>query len=178
MAARAEMLRDGTIGREETLGVARGFKPLHPPLPLAGGLVGVLRPIIQIALLPMCHPRKELSLCSPITLQFVSNDHARHVLQPFEPFPKESLGGLCVALALHQDIKHGAILIHCSPQIVPLATDSEEDLVHMPFVATARATTTQFVGVGLPEFEAPLPNRFRGHDNPALCQKFFDRTEN
>ena len=53
MSTWAEMLRDGTIGREEPLGVARGLEPLHATLALAGGLVGVLYAIIEIAMLTM-----------------------------------------------------------------------------------------------------------------------------
>jgi len=56
MLAWAEVLRDGTIGREETLSVARGFEPLHASLPLAGGLVRVLRAVVEIAMLAMFHP--------------------------------------------------------------------------------------------------------------------------
>ena len=46
MPARAEVLRDRTKGSKETLSVAGGLKPLHMPLPLAGGLVRVLRALI------------------------------------------------------------------------------------------------------------------------------------
>ena len=42
--------------------MARGFEPVHPPLPLTGGLVGVLRAIIQIPVLAMFHPRQYLAL--------------------------------------------------------------------------------------------------------------------
>jgi hypothetical protein len=38
MAARSEVLGDGTIRGQETLGLSRGLKPLHAPFPLAGGL--------------------------------------------------------------------------------------------------------------------------------------------
>jgi hypothetical protein len=48
MPARTEVLGDGTIGREELLGVSRRLKPLHPPLPLAGRLVGILRAVVQV----------------------------------------------------------------------------------------------------------------------------------
>ena len=51
MPARTEMLGDGTIGCEETLGVTWGLKPLHVALPLAGGLVRVLRTIVEIPVL-------------------------------------------------------------------------------------------------------------------------------
>ncbi len=44
----------------------------------------------------------------------------------------------------------------------------------MPFVPTARATTAQFLGIGLPKLQTALSNRFIGHDNPSLCQKLFN----
>jgi hypothetical protein len=50
------MLRDGPIGREEALGVTQKLESLHTPLPLAGGLVGVLRTVIEIAMLAMFPP--------------------------------------------------------------------------------------------------------------------------
>ena len=43
MPARAEMLRDETIGREKTLGVTRGLQSLHTPLALTGRLMGVVK---------------------------------------------------------------------------------------------------------------------------------------
>ena len=69
MPARAEVLRDGTIGREEALGLAGGLEPLHAPLPLAGGLVRVLGAIIEITMLPMFHPWEELSFCRSVAPQ-------------------------------------------------------------------------------------------------------------
>ncbi len=52
--------------------------------------------------------------------------------------------------------------------------DREKYLVHMPFVATTRTATPQFIGVHLPKFKAPLPKRFIRHHDPALCQKLFN----
>jgi hypothetical protein len=34
-----------------------GFEPLHAPLTLAGGLVGVFRTVVQIAVLAVLDPR-------------------------------------------------------------------------------------------------------------------------
>ena len=79
MTARAEMLHDGTRGCKETLGMPGGLKPLHMPLPLAGGLVGILRAIIQIPMLPMFHPWQDLALGGSVALEFVGDDHARRV---------------------------------------------------------------------------------------------------
>jgi hypothetical protein len=39
MPSGSEVLRDGTIGGEEALGLPGRFESLHPPLALAGGLV-------------------------------------------------------------------------------------------------------------------------------------------
>jgi hypothetical protein len=73
MPAWAEVLRDGTIGGEETLGVAREFEPLHTPLPLTGGLMRVLRAIIQIPVLAMFHSGQKLALGGPVTFQFIGD---------------------------------------------------------------------------------------------------------
>ena len=65
MTAWAEVLQDGTVGREEPLGMPRGLEPLHASLPLTGGLVGVLRSIIEIAVLAMFYSWENLLLsCS------------------------------------------------------------------------------------------------------------------
>lgn len=54
-----------------------------------------------------------------------------------------------------------------------LATDREEDLVQMPFVATTWATATKFIGVRLPDLRAPLSSGFIAHDHSSLRQKLF-----
>src|SRR5947199_6517217 len=109
----------------------------------------VLCSIVQAFVLTMLHSWQDLAFRSPITLQFVSNDHTRHVLQPFEQFPKESLGGLFVASALHQDVKHVPLLINGSPQIVFLPPDRQYHLVHMPCITILGTTTAQFIDVCL-----------------------------
>src|SRR5260370_11139876 len=99
----------------------------------------------------MLHARQDLTFGCTITSEFIGNNHSRNVLQPFQQFTEKSLGSLCVTSALHQDIKHVAMLIHRAPQIVLLPVDLEKNLVQMPFVPTTRATTTQLISVGLPE---------------------------
>ena len=79
MPTGTKVLRDRTVGGKETLGVAGGLKPLHAPLPLAGRLVRVLRVIIEIPMLPMFHPRQELSLGGSIALEFIGDDDPRYV---------------------------------------------------------------------------------------------------
>ena len=51
MPTGTKVLRDGPIRREETLGMSGRLKPLHPPLALTGGLVRVLRTVVQTLML-------------------------------------------------------------------------------------------------------------------------------
>jgi hypothetical protein len=55
-----------------------------------------------------------------------------------------------------------------------LTANCEDNLIQMPCVTTPRATTTELIGRGLPKFETPLPDGFRGHDDPALGEQFFN----
>jgi hypothetical protein len=50
MPVRAEVLRDRTIGGEEALHVPGEFEPPDVSFPLAGGLMGVLGAIVQVAM--------------------------------------------------------------------------------------------------------------------------------
>jgi hypothetical protein len=49
----AYVLGNGTIRGQEPLGVPWRLEPLHAPLPLTGGLMGVFRTVVEIAVLPM-----------------------------------------------------------------------------------------------------------------------------
>ena len=53
MPLRTEVVDDEAIDGEEPLRVSRRLESLHAPLPLAGGLMGVLGAIVEIAVLPM-----------------------------------------------------------------------------------------------------------------------------
>ena len=126
----------------------------------------VLRSIVQPLVLPMLYSWQDFTFRSSITLQFGENDHTRCRLPFLKQLAKKSCGGFFVPSALNQDIKYVAVLIHGSPERVLLAANREDDLIQMPFVTTARTATTQFLGVGLPECEAPLPYCFL-----AVCRR-------
>jgi hypothetical protein len=55
-----EVLGDGPIGGEELLGVPWRFEALYTPLSLAGGLVGMLGAIAEVAVMAMLHARQHL----------------------------------------------------------------------------------------------------------------------
>jgi hypothetical protein len=64
---------------------------LHAPFPLPGRLVGIFRPIVQIAVPVVFHSRHYLALGGLIALQFVSDDDSGHVRQVFEQRTEEFL---------------------------------------------------------------------------------------
>ena len=95
--------------------MARGFEPLHAPLPLTGRLMRVLGAIIEIPMLAMFHPGENLALSRTVASEFVGDDHPRHVGQTLEQLAEELLGGLFVPPALYQDLQHVPVLIHGPP---------------------------------------------------------------
>ena len=72
MAFRSEVLRNGTVRRQQTPRMARRFKPLHPPLPLSCWLMRVLRTVVQIPGLAVLHAGENVAFGRAITFPRVS----------------------------------------------------------------------------------------------------------
>lgn len=53
----------------------------------------------------------------------------------FQKLSHEAPGGRGIAPTLHQDVEDEALLIHGSPQPLPLPTNGDDDLVEVSFVA-------------------------------------------
>jgi hypothetical protein len=53
------------------LGMSGRFKAAHPSLPLARGLVRVLRPVIEPLMLPMFDTWQQLGFGCPVALELV-----------------------------------------------------------------------------------------------------------
>jgi hypothetical protein len=121
------MARDKAESREKALCVFGGFETPHFLLAQSRGLVGIFRSIVESFVLPMLHAWQDLAFGCSIALQFVGDDHAWDVLESFEELPKKASRRVCVPSALDEDIEHVAVLIHGSPQIIPLSTDREKD---------------------------------------------------
>src|SRR5215475_2878068 len=128
----------------------------------------VLTPVIEIPTLAMLHARENLALGRAIALQFIGDDHARHILQPLEQLAKELLRRVLIAAALHEDIADSVVLIHRAPQVMALAIDRKEHLIQVPFVAWLGASTFQPIRVVLPKLETPLADGLVGHVDTAL----------
>jgi hypothetical protein len=59
-------------------------------------LVGVLRAVVQIAVLAMFDAGQDFPLRGAVALEFIGDDDPRHVLAPFQELTEKSLRGLLV----------------------------------------------------------------------------------
>jgi hypothetical protein len=123
MPSRSEMLGDGSIRRQKSLGMPRRLQPLHAMLALARRPMRVLTPVIEVATLAMLHPGQDLALCRAVALQLVCNDDAGNIREALEELAEKLLRGVLIAAALHQNIEDIVILIHRAPQVMAFAID-------------------------------------------------------
>ena len=65
-------------------------------------------------------------------------------------------------------------MIHGSPQVIPLAADSDKDLVQVPRVARPRPSFAELIGIRLAEFPSPIAPRFVRHDDAAFRHHLLD----
>jgi hypothetical protein len=79
MSSWPAVLSHGARRGEEAVRVPGGFTPRHPSLPLAARLMRVLRAVIAVAGLAMCHTREDSLLGRAVACQLIRDDHARYV---------------------------------------------------------------------------------------------------
>jgi hypothetical protein len=79
-----------------------------------------------------------------------------------------------IAVRLHQDVDHVAILIHGTPEVLLLAVDSNENLVQVSDIAEAALMPLQFWDGFRTELLTPPPNRFIREDDPTFGQKILN----
>jgi hypothetical protein len=169
----------GAISRKKALYVFCRFEFPHFLFSQTCGLMRILRSIVQSFVLPMFYSRQDFAFGRSIAHELIGDNHTRNVLQPIEKLAEKAFGGFLVASALHKNVQDIAVLVHGSPQIMSLATDREEDLVQVPFVSTTRATTTEFIGVRLPERASTIAERFHSSQQLLVARSpLFDITRN
>jgi hypothetical protein len=173
VASWSAVLRNRPIRGEKALRVPWRREALHPALPLAGGLLGVLRAVVQIPVLPMFHAWEELPLGSAITRQLVRANRPWPIGQALEPLAEKPLRRRLVPPALHQDIEDLTLLIDGPPEIVPLPVTREKDLLQRPCVPGLRPPMAELIRIRLPKLAAPFAHGFVGHRDPACKQQFF-----
>jgi hypothetical protein len=140
-------------------------------------LVGVLRPVIEVAVLARFDPRTELALGGSVALEVVGHEHARHVGQSLEQLAEELLGRFLIPAALHQDIPHGPVLIHRPPEVLTLALNRQKPLLHLPLVPRPRPAATELIGIVLAKFATPLAKGLVSHHHAPFQEEFFHIAE-
>ena len=118
VSTRMEVTVDEGVSGEEVLGLRGRFEPLHLTLSSSRRSMRVLGPIVQIAALSLLDAGQQLTLSDAIAPQLVGHNHARKILQTLQKSPEETLRGVGIALGLNEHVKHDAILIDSTPEIV------------------------------------------------------------
>src|SRR5215468_11158106 len=173
MPSRSKVMGNRAVGRQKTLGMPRGFKPLHAIFPLACRPMRILTAVIEIATLAMLHPGQDLTLRRTVALQLVRNDDARHVLQALQQLAEKLLRRLLVASALHEDIEDVVVLVDRAPEVMALTINREKYLIQVPLVPWLRTSMLQLIGVVLSKLQTPLADGLVGHRDAALEQDFL-----
>src|ERR1700758_3299335 len=123
----------------------------------------VFGPIIEALVLPLLNPGHDLPLGSGVALQLVGDDHTRGSTLLLEELAQEAFVGLLVAPALDENIENEAVLVDGTPQPMLLPGDADDNLIEVPFVATARRSPPDAIGEFAAEFKATLPDRLVRH---------------
>ena len=93
-AAEREEVVDLVVSREEPLCLTGGFEPLHLPLSSSGRLVRDLRPVVEVAALPVLDPGQDLPLGGSVALELVGHHTRGTYCKPLSSFLKKRLAAL------------------------------------------------------------------------------------
>jgi hypothetical protein len=150
------------------------LEPLDLPFSSVGRPMRILSSIIQVSARAMPNIRKDGTLSDAVTAHAISNEPPRFVFQPSREVLEEALGCRGIPPLLDKDIQHDLMLIHRAPQIVSLASDTDEHLVEVPFVARHRPSPAQLAGKLASKFLAPVPHALMRHHRAAFGQNQLD----
>ena len=71
---------------------------------------------------------------------------------------------------MNENVEYHAILIHGTPKIVLDSLNTNEHLIHVPFIARTRPAAAHAVGETLAEFLAPAPHGLMRDDHAPFRQ--------
>src|SRR3954463_9281765 len=140
VGAAGEDVGDLIVGGEKPLHLPRRLEALHDPLSSSGRLVGILRPVVEAFVLAMLDARHDLPLGGTVAAQLVGDQHTRRSPLLLQQLAQQALGCFLVAPALDEDVENEALLIDRAPEPVLLASDGNDNLIQMPFIAAAGGT--------------------------------------
>ena len=161
--ARTDALGEGTLGGEETRGVAWRLNPLPVSRSLTWRWRRMLRPVGTKPMVPWCSVWKTLVRRCSVARPCIGHDHAWHVGHTRESLTEDLLCGPHVPSAWHHEIEDGSVAIHGAPESVTLALDHQKHFIHMPRVAGPGTAATEVMSRRLPECAPPCANRLIAH---------------
>lgn len=97
----------------------------------------ILRSVVQPLMRAMLDAGHDFPLGSIVGPELVGDHDTRCSPLSFQQFAHQAFGRLGVSPALDENVEHEAILIDGAPKPVLFASDADDDLVQMPFVAEA-----------------------------------------
>src|ERR1700681_1081047 len=115
--------------------------------------MGVFGPFIEALVLPVLDPGHGVPLGSGVASQLVGDEHTRRSTLLLEELAEQAFGGLLVAPALDENIENEAVLVDGTPEPMLLRGEADDDLIEVPFVATAWRSLTDPVGEFTGAFE-------------------------
>ena len=90
----------------------------------------ILGSVIQALVLSVLDGGHHLAFSRAIAGQLIGNHDARRPTLPLQQLPEQAFGGPFVPSALHENVEHEAVLVHCAPQPQDVIFRSElHDLV-------------------------------------------------
>src|SRR5580704_6792916 len=172
-----EEVRDLIVNRQKPLCLPGRFESLHDQFASSCRLVRVFRAIVQALVLAMFDAKAHLHPRSAVRTELVRDHNPRRCSGGFQELPHEPLRSATVSSTLDQDVENEAILIDGAPKPVWLASNRDDYLIHMPFVAASRRTLADLIGERLAELLPPLAHGLVRHANPARRQYFLDHAK-
>jgi hypothetical protein len=130
------------------------------------------RTVVEVPVLAGLHPRQHLLRRGPVAFERVGDEHPRHVGQALQPLADKLLRRLRVSTVVDQHIQDMAILSDGPPAGVPGPMDRQKHLVQVPRIAGSGTPAPEWMGIGWPELQAPLPEGVLGPVNPPGAQAF------
>ena len=172
LAAEVEEVRDGCVHANESLRLPHGFESPHRPLPYSGRLVGEFDPIVRVPRGLVDRIGDEFPPGDGVTAQPVRHDLAWLTLS--QQSLDEALCSIRVSSLLEQHVDDFAVLVDGPPQVPPLTSDPDEDLVQVESVAVAAVPAPQPMRIPGPELVAPEANRLVGDQDASPGQDVLD----
>ena len=174
MPARTDLLGEGTLGGEETRGMAWRLNPLPMSRSLTWRWRRMLRPVGARPMVPRCSAWKTLARRCSVARPCIGHDHAQHVGHTRESLTEDLLCGPRVPATWHHEIKDVSVVIHGASERVTLALDLQKHFIPMPPVTGPGTASTEVMSRRLPECAPPCANRLIAHAYATFKQSRVD----